>query len=1175
MAARRRPSSSGSGSGATALHNGERLGEEASLQISFLGEKLVGTGQGYIGPWNHALGAGWVRVAKRIAVPRGTRDAILTVGLLGAIGTLEIDGLTITEVPAGGAESSNLILNGDFELGDHVPTSWTVEESVRRCFPGRQSPSALELSGAGSGALNGLGVRVDRLRELEVRLSAKGTGLRRGAGGGRAAVFFRDADGRPLPPPDDGANLFRWGGTFDWKDERGTIRIPAAAVRAVLQIETLDAAGSLKIDDVVVGSPSDPDSARWTPYHVEDATDGWRPLPAAGEVAKGSALDASSLLEAPAGKRGPVVIREGRLHFTDGSRARFFGVVLLPPLAFTNPEDAQALADRLARSGVNLVRFAALDSPLGPGRSLYDDGRDDTLALDAEAIGKFDHLVAALKARGIYVALELISSRRFREGDGIAGWVGLPPGGGPAAAFDPKVRERLLDSADLLLGHVNPETKMALRDDPALAWVTLAGELSLLDRDDAETLPDEFEATLKTQTARVGAGKRGLAAIESSQWKAAAESLRKGGLKRPIAGSSHWRREPEFSAAQVGAGLDLVDDRLYWMPPRFGSPERRSMLFKVSVTMATEAARKRKADRPFVVGEWCAHTDGAWATPFEGADLMLVSRLATADDWDAICRRGIAIHPRIWGAAPAGSAGGSDSFAAPEVVNANPQVFALLPHAASVFLRGERSKKNSLTSWDSLHGRLVLDTPHTQGQAGWIARKPVRFDAVAIESETPYAVVMATSFGPQPLASASRILVTAVGRAEPTDLLYVDRWKREVASPGRGPMLVEPVRAIVTIRRKVEGSRLRPEARRFAGRAGAGPRYGGRVELLNRKSGWRPPLGSRCPLTRGGACGMITLVTGGAGFIGSHLVDRLLAGGQTVVALDNFDPFYPAESKRANLADASRSPRFRLVEGDIRDALLVERLIGEARPQAIVHLAARAGVRPSIDDPASYADVNVTGTVNLLQAACRLMPRPRFVYASSSSVYGDRADAPFRETDSVDLPVSPYAATKKACELLAHTFHHLHGLPVTGLRFFTAYGPRNRPDLAIAKFARLIETGQPVPMFGDGTTRRDYTYVGDIVDGIVKAIEKCRAHHLYNLGNSDPIELKEMIAAIGEALGRTPLIDRQPEQPGDVRQTFADISRAERELGYQPATPFRRGLASFVEWRRRNPVAAT
>jgi UDP-glucuronate 4-epimerase len=313
---------------------------------------------------------------------------------------------------------------------------------------------------------------------------------------------------------------------------------------------------------------------------------------------------------------------------------------------------------------------------------------------------------------------------------------------------------------------------------------------------------------------------------------------------------------------------------------------------------------------------------------------------------------------------------------------------------------------------------------------------------------------------------------------------------------------------------------------------------------------------------------MRVIVTGGAGFIGSHLVDRLLAEGAEVVVVDNFDPFYPRAVKESNLAGALRSPRCRLVERDIRDAAGVDDLVSRARPDAIVHLAARAGVRPSIEDPGLYADVNVTGTVRWLEAASRIEPRPRFVYASSSSVYGDRPDAPFRETDPVDLPISPYAATKKACELLAYTFHHLHGLPVTGLRFFTAYGPRNRPDLAIARFTRLIDRGEPVPMFGDGTTRRDYTFVADIVDGIVRAIDRCRGHHLYNLGNSDPIELRRLIDAIAMALGKEPIVRRLPEQPGDVRQTYADISRAAAELGYAPSTPLSEGLPQYIRWYR-------
>jgi UDP-glucuronate 4-epimerase len=313
---------------------------------------------------------------------------------------------------------------------------------------------------------------------------------------------------------------------------------------------------------------------------------------------------------------------------------------------------------------------------------------------------------------------------------------------------------------------------------------------------------------------------------------------------------------------------------------------------------------------------------------------------------------------------------------------------------------------------------------------------------------------------------------------------------------------------------------------------------------------------------------MRTIVTGGAGFIGSHLVDRLLDDGGEVIVVDNFDPFYPRRDKEANLSGALANPRCRLVELDIRDAVAVEALVLQNRPDVIVHLAARAGVRPSISDPRLYAEVNVLGTVSWLEAASRLEPRPRFVYASSSSVYGDRADPPFRETDPVDRPVSPYAATKRACELMAHTFHHLRGLPVTGLRFFTAFGPRNRPDLAIAKFTRLIDRGEPVPMFGDGMTRRDYTFVDDIVDGIVRAIDRCSGLGLYNLGRSDPIALREMIATLSEALGKPARIQCLPEQPGDVRQTFADVSLAAKELGYFPRTPFHEGIERYIDWYR-------
>lgn len=309
-----------------------------------------------------------------------------------------------------------------------------------------------------------------------------------------------------------------------------------------------------------------------------------------------------------------------------------------------------------------------------------------------------------------------------------------------------------------------------------------------------------------------------------------------------------------------------------------------------------------------------------------------------------------------------------------------------------------------------------------------------------------------------------------------------------------------------------------------------------------------------------------TLVTGAAGFIGSHLCEALLARGDEVVGLDSFDDFYSPEIKRANLAAALGHERFRLVEGDIRDAAAVETAIGPG-VDIIVHLAARAGVRPSIEQPLLYQDVNITGTGVLLEAARRRGIR-KFIFASSSSVYGNNQKVPFSETDNVDHPISPYAASKKAGELICHTYHHLFDIDITCLRFFTVYGPRQRPDLAIHKFARLIEAGKPIPVFGDGSMRRDYTYVGDIVAGVLAAMDRVGGYHVYNLGNSSPVSLAELIAALETALGKQAQIQRLPVQPGDVERTYADIETSRRELGYAPATPLAEGLAAFVAWMR-------
>jgi UDP-glucuronate 4-epimerase len=311
------------------------------------------------------------------------------------------------------------------------------------------------------------------------------------------------------------------------------------------------------------------------------------------------------------------------------------------------------------------------------------------------------------------------------------------------------------------------------------------------------------------------------------------------------------------------------------------------------------------------------------------------------------------------------------------------------------------------------------------------------------------------------------------------------------------------------------------------------------------------------------------LVTGGAGFIGSHLVERLLKDDAwRVTVLDDFNDFYDPALKRANVAPHLKRDDYNLVEADIRDRAALERVFDAARFDCVVHLAARAGVRPSLVEPMLYAETNINGTLNLLEMAREHGVR-QFVFGSSSSVYGENEKVPFAEDDPIFKPISPYAATKAAGELLCHTYTHLHGVRSVCLRFFTVYGARQRPDLAIHKFARLISEGRPIPVFGDGTTRRDYTYVDDIIAGVRSAMDYAASdYEVINLGESRTVELRELIALLEKELGRAALVDRQPLQPGDVPQTFADIGKARRLLGYDPQTDIGEGIRRFVEWFR-------
>lgn len=310
------------------------------------------------------------------------------------------------------------------------------------------------------------------------------------------------------------------------------------------------------------------------------------------------------------------------------------------------------------------------------------------------------------------------------------------------------------------------------------------------------------------------------------------------------------------------------------------------------------------------------------------------------------------------------------------------------------------------------------------------------------------------------------------------------------------------------------------------------------------------------------------LVTGGAGFIGSHLVDRLLEEGWRVTVVDNFDPFYEPALKEANVAPHLQHEGYTLHRLDIRDLPGLRRELTEGY-DVIVHLAAKAGVRPSIEDPLTYQEVNVAGTQNMLEFA-RERGIQQFVFASSSSVYGVNPNVPWREDDHVLMPISPYASTKVSGELLGHVYSHLYGIRFIALRFFTVYGPRQRPDLAIHKFARLMLDGKPIPFYGDGTTRRDYTYIDDIVTGVRAAMDyDATPYEVVNLGNNRTVSLAELVQQLERALGVEATIERLPNQPGDVPQTWADVDKPNRLFAYRPQTELSQGLNLFSKWLRR------
>lgn len=314
------------------------------------------------------------------------------------------------------------------------------------------------------------------------------------------------------------------------------------------------------------------------------------------------------------------------------------------------------------------------------------------------------------------------------------------------------------------------------------------------------------------------------------------------------------------------------------------------------------------------------------------------------------------------------------------------------------------------------------------------------------------------------------------------------------------------------------------------------------------------------------------LITGGAGFIGSHLIDNMIMDGHQVLCIDDLNDFYDPQIKRSNIGQHLVNPQFKMVHMDIRDLEGITKTFLQWEPDIVVHLAARAGVRPSLNDPFLYNEVNISGTLNLLNASAKTGVK-KFIFGSSSSVYGVNEKVPFSESDPLLKPISTYAATKLAGEALSHTFAHLYDLPTVSLRFFTVYGPRQRPDLAIHKFASLIMDGKPIPVYGDGLTRRDYTYIDDIILGIRAAIEyNSTPYDVFNLGNSQTVELRQLISLLEEAIGNKAIINRFPNQPGDVPETWADTRKASSLLGFRPNTPIRNGLELFLDWLRMSRI---
>ncbi len=825
---------------------GDALSEQPQLFINFLNENYVSAGFVRLGPWAGTFD--WRKMSQRVEVPAGTREAFLTLGMAGATGQADFDDVQVTP-ELSPAVLENLVDNGDFELGTPDPEAWQTEGSVSRISMGVRSDSCLRLEGAKATATQPVAVSLEGAATLTVSFDVSGQSLpREGAG---CLLIFLTADGESLPSPlsrpdisgGEGSGVrvvAQWQGTFGWRTESQRVRVPSEAYMAVLRF-VKPAAGVLWVDNVTVRAATVTERNLSRPRFVQTDTTGWFPYEPVERIREGSALDVSFLLDAPAGKHGFVTVRNGKLFFADGTRARFFGVSLLPPTAFVEHAEAERIADRLSKSSVNMVRFAYLDAPLEPFGCLFDDNEDDTLHLSAENLDKLDYFIAQLKRRGIYASLELLSARRFRAGDGVAAYRELPPAAKPACFFDDKLIALQKQTATLLFNHVNPYTQTAYKDESAIALLTLVNESSLFDlmndtltpnpspagwerradplpkyyRDELETLWSQWKAATYGRVTRRSAvvpdRRQFYADLERVYFQQMSEHLSRF-IGIPIAGSNDWHRTPEELQSQIV--WDYLDDHLYWQPPRVGAPETAAMGKSGSTDLIAGVAMKHRSDKPYLLSEWGERGNG-WCNPYEAADVMLTTFYARWQDWDGILHNGVFRLPRQWGDHIVGTVGSDEWETIPFVVNSMPQIFSQWQNAALLFHREPlaTAPTNAPTSaanvplisswhqWDKARGVFVLNTPFTQGATGFIGGKRIDLKDIRIEAQTPFAAVTVSSLTAQPIAQSQRLLITTVAQAEQRGMAYRNFLKREVLSYGQPPILTEPVTVTLTLPR--------------------------------------------------------------------------------------------------------------------------------------------------------------------------------------------------------------------------------------------------------------------------------------------------------------------------------------------------------------------------------------